>query len=405
MISRSDNRRVRLRRSGLLLGLIFSWCCTAPIALAQTWADAIAAGDYALALRELDTALHADPSNTTLRYQHARVAGLSGATETALAEFDALLASYPDDADYLLGRAQMLARLGRVPAAVATTERGLTVAPGYEDLWRLRLQLAEREGDAAEVASLREEGSARFPASSWWQAPPTRVEYRRSVTTGFGGDRLSNGAPDWSREFARLDWRVADAAVVYGELAREERFEETDSSLNVGGSWRILPAWRQTAAFAVTDDPRFLPSREWSFDSLRQWADGWGSAFGFRRREYPTAAVSSVSFSGEKYVSDFRVAYRLDYSKQSGADAAISHALTFAWYPSERRNLAATLGTGEEIEIIGLDQLLRTPVENVTLSGAESLSTRITLNWYVGTHEQGDFYRRDYAGLAVRVGF
>jgi YaiO family outer membrane protein len=395
---------LRLPRSGLLLGLIVSLCCAAPIARAQAWADAIAARDYALALRELETALRTDPSNSTLRYQHARVQGLSGATEIALAEFDALLASYPDDADYLLGRAQMLARLGRVQAAVATTERGLTLAPSYEDLWRLRLQLAESDGDAAEVARLREEGAARFPTSSWWHTPPRPVVYRRWVSSGVGGDRLSNGAPDWSREFARFDWRVGTASL-YGELAREERFEETDSTLNVGGSWQILPAWRQTAAFAVTEDARFLPSREMAFDSLREWADGWGSAFGFRRREYPTAAVSSLSFTGEKYVRDYRVAYRLDYSEQSGAGSAISHALTFAWYPSERRNLAVTLGTGEEIEIIGLDQLLRTQVENVTLSGSESLSKRIALNWYLGTHEQGDFYRRDYAGLAFRIGF
>jgi hypothetical protein len=32
------------------------------------------------------------------------------------------------------------------------------------------------------------------------------------------------------------------------------------------------------------------------------------------------------------------------------------------------------------------------------------LSSRFELNWWLGSHEQGDFYRRDYAGLGIRIG-
>jgi hypothetical protein len=44
-------------------------------------------------------------------------------------------------------------------------------------------------------------------------------------------------------------------------------------------------------------------------------------------------------------------------------------------------------------------------VSNLTLTGNEAFSPRLSLGWWLGTHEQGDFYRRDYAGLSVRVGF
>ncbi|HVJ31249.1 MAG TPA: tetratricopeptide repeat protein, partial [Gammaproteobacteria bacterium] len=89
----------------------------------------------------------------SFRYEHARTLARSGATEAALAEFDALLAEFPDDVDYLLGRAQMQARLGRSAAAVETTERALVLAPSYADVWQLRLQLAERARDHAAVAA------------------------------------------------------------------------------------------------------------------------------------------------------------------------------------------------------------------------------------------------------------
>jgi hypothetical protein len=40
----------------------------------------------------------------------------------------------------------------------------------------------------------------------------------------------------------------------------------------------------------------------------------------------------------------------------------------------------------------------------VTLTGNETLSQRLSLSWWVGTHEQGDFYRRNHAGLSIRIG-
>jgi YaiO family outer membrane protein len=342
-----------------------------------------------------------EPLSPSVRYERAQGFARSGATEAALVEFDALLAEFPNDADYLLGRAEMQARLGHDAAAVESAERALRLAPDYEDVWQLRLRLAERAGDEAAVAAVRAEVAARFPDASWWRPP---VEFRRWLSAGSGTDRLSNGAPDWSREHLRLDWQTAATGALFAELSRSERFEESDSSLYVGGLWNALPGWRLGAGVAATQDARFLPERELSFDATRAWARGWGTAFGVRQRDYATGDVSTYSVTGEKYVSDYRVAYRLDHSYQAGVDSASTHALALTWYPSDKRSLGVTLGAGEEIEIIGLDQLLRTSVANVTLTGNEKLSARLSLSWWLGTREQGDFYTRDYVGLAVRIG-
>ena len=347
---------------------------------------------------------HAQSDSPAQRYQRAQSFARSGGTEAALVEFDALLAEFPNDADYLLGRAQMQARLGQDAAATATAEHALRLAPDYEDVWQLRLKLAERAGDDAAVAALRAQVAARFPDASWWHAPPAPVEYRRWLSAGSGTDRLSNDAPDWSREYLRLDWETAKAGALFGELSRSERFDESDSSLYLGGAWKAVSSWQLGAGLAVTQDARFLPERELSVDATRAWARGWGTVFGVRQRDYATGDVATFSFTGEKYVSDYRVAYRLDHSRQAGADSALTHALALTWYPSDKRSVGVTLGAGEEIEIIGLDQLLRTSVANVTLTGNEKLSARLSLSWWLGTHEQGDFYRRDYAGLSVRIG-
>jgi YaiO family outer membrane protein len=370
----------------------------------QEWQAAIRAGDYDRARTTLEREVQAQPTDASLRYELARVLARLGSTEAALAEFDALLERDPENGDYLLGRAQMLARLGRDAAAAETTERALRLAPDYEDVWELRLRLAERAADDAATAALRRDIAARFPDASWWQRPPAPVEPTRWFSIGWGEDRLSNGAPAWSLQSVRLDWDTPSRASFYGDLSRSRRFDRTDSSLSIGGAWAALPQWRIGAGLTATADAEFSSTRDISIGAQRPWSDGWGTEFQYRRREYPTATVASYSVTGDKYLSDYRIAYRLDHSRLLGAASSTGHSWILGWYPTEKRSLGITLGTGEEIETIGLDQLLRTRVSSVTLNGRETLSSRFALSWWLGTHRQGDFYRRRYGGLSVRVG-
>jgi YaiO family outer membrane protein len=393
-------QRDRVYASRLVLGLLAG--IVAATSHAEEWQAAVRAGDYARARVALESALRAQPDDTSLRYQHARVLGLLGSTEAALAEFDALLAAYPDDADYLLGRAQMLARLGRDAGALETTQRALALAPDYEDVWALRLRLMERSGDDAATTALRREMAMRFPGATWWQRAPEPTVHKRWISIGSDRERLSNGAPDWSRQFVRIDWQ-APATSFYGETSRSSRFERNDVSLSAGALWQAMPQWRIGGDLTVTADAEFEPARELALAAQRSWSGGWGAELRYRRRDYDPAVVSSYSFIGDKYISDYRVAYRVDHSELQGS-AAMGHALTLGWYPSEKRTLGLTIGAGEEIETVGLDQLLRTRVSSLTVNGRETLSPRVSLSWWLGTHEQGDLYRRRYGGISVRIG-
>lgn len=392
------------RRASVAVGVLVA--VVAMQAVAQDWEAAIRAGDYARARVELERALRTEPENSALRYRLARVLGFSGATEAALAEFDSLLSSHPDDADYSLGRAQMLARLGRDAEALEETARGLSLATDYEDVWRLRLQLAERGTSTALAEQVRVEAAARYPDAVWWQrsieAPTT---FGRAISVGWGNERLSGARPGWNQQFIRLDWQASADVAWFGELYRDERFGRSDSSLNAGGSWRALPQWRLGGAFGATANADFEPLREWSLDAQRSWAGGWGTGLQYRHRDFATAAVSSYAFTGDRYIANYRVAYQVTYSRLHGASSSMGHGLVLGWYLTDTRSFGITFGAGEEIERVELDELLRTRVSSVTLAGREALSSRWTLNWWLGTHEQGDFYRRRYAGVAVRVGF
>jgi YaiO family outer membrane protein len=404
-----SDRAAELRRTPLRSRLIagsFAALLAAGVATrsaAQEWEVAIREGDFGRARTALEAALAAQPNEASLRYELARVLGYLGSAEAALAELDALLAEHPDNADYVLGRAQMLARLGRDAEALAATEHALRLAPDYEDVWRLRLALVERASDGT-VTAVREQSAARFPGADWWQRAPAPIEYTRWISIGSSQDRLSGAVPDWSEESVRLDWMTPTAASFHGEIARAERFDRVDSSFSVGGAWLAVPQWRVGGALTTAADAAFEPSRELALEAQRSWSDGWGTALGHRRREYSTATVTTYSFTGDKYFADYRVAYRVDYSHLLGSGSSTGHSLILGWYPTQRRSLGVMVGAGEEIETVGLDQLQRTRVSSVTFTGRQTFSARLGLSWWLGTHRQGDFYRRRYGGVSVRIG-
>ncbi|MDX1500339.1 MAG: YaiO family outer membrane beta-barrel protein, partial [Woeseiaceae bacterium] len=60
---------------------------------------------------------------------------------------------------------------------------------------------------------------------------------------------------------------------------------------------------------------------------------------------------------------------------------------------------------GREAEAVAAGTVLETDVSGITVTGRHGLGRRWTVDWWLGTQEQGDFYRRRYAGLALAVEF
>ena len=100
-----------------------------------------------------------------------------------LARLTALRQQYPHDVDHALARAQLLARLGDDEAALDDLREAVTLAPDYEDVWRVPYTILSRqENDAAqhERRQLLDEAAQRFPDSSWWRITAPAASPRRS---------------------------------------------------------------------------------------------------------------------------------------------------------------------------------------------------------------------------------
>jgi YaiO family outer membrane protein len=113
--------------------------------------------------------------------------------------------------------------------------------------------------------------------------------------------------------------------------------------------------------------------------------------------------VNSATGIVEKYVGSYRVAYAIGVSSLPGSSKLLNHGLTVNWYHNDRASLGVTINSGKEAEAIGPDQVLETTVRGVSLGGRRQLTDRLGLQWWLGLHDQGDYYRREYLGLAVSI--
>ena len=327
--------------------------------------------------------------------------------ETMLAQLSDLRQQYPHDVDHALARGQLLARLGKDDDALLDLRDATTLAPDYEDAWRVRYRVLSRQTNYAarlELEELLVEVAQRFPNSDWWRPPAVEKPRQWTITAGGTHEGLDNDLPSWNHLFTNVGRERSWGRYRFG-LARDSRFGESDLTFSVGGDMRIGPDWSAGLDVAIVDDPWFQPDLSARAFAYRSMQGGWVANLLLQRREYATTAVSSVVPSIEKYVGDYRFAYALGYSRLQGGGGSFNHTLTGNWYYGDRSNIGLTVSTGEESEAIGAGQVLQTDVRGIGVNGQQALNDRTDLKWWLGSHEQGEFYRRSFLGMAIAYRF
>ncbi len=330
----------------------------------------------------------------------------SGDTATALETLDQLRITYPDDVDYMLLRAQIYAQQGRDSQALEELRKATSVAPDYEEPWRLRYVLLSRvKVDVAESErrEVEEEVAVRFPEALWWQVPDKEPAAQWAILLGAGHDRLDNGTASWNRQFFEVSRERERVDRHRLGVSRDQRFSNSDLAVLIGSDFSFADNWLAGLDYSAASDASFLPDSSYRLYLGRTFASGLGMTLAFRRRNFSAATVSSSSAMAEKYAGAFRFAYSLTVSHLHGADNSIGHNFTSNWYYSDRSSIGLSISGGEEAEATGPGQVLETRVRGVSVSGRRGLSERITLQWWLGLHDQGDLYRRQFLGMAVSI--
>ena len=132
---------------------------------------AVASQHFVAAESLLRNWLNTHDKDHEARFLLAQVlAGQEGKTSDALAEFDRLLSDYPTNTDLLLGKAEVLQRLGKAADALPLLKKARRLAPNQEQIWRAQINaLLEAGGESRmrQVRLIQAAAAQRFPDSNW----------------------------------------------------------------------------------------------------------------------------------------------------------------------------------------------------------------------------------------------
>lgn len=312
------------------------------------------------------------------RLQQARELASAGDTESAISILDQLRAAFPHDVDYAFARAQLFARQGRDAEALDELRDAMRLAPDYAEVRDFYDALLARQHPAP------------ADAAQW------------SLLAGAGYQDLDSGLPSWNEQFFEIS-RQQQQATLRAGINRDQRYDQADVAVSIGGDRNFASGWLGGLNLSIASNADFRPELEYSANVGRALERGWVAGVRFRRREYETIAVSSASTTIEKYLGQYRAAYSLVASRLPGASTLFGHVASVNWYYSERASVGLTVSSGKEAEAIGPGQVLESDVRGISVNGRRQLNERFGLQWWFGLHDQGDFYRRTYLGLAVSI--
>ena len=307
----------------------------------------------------------------------AQDAARHGDYELALQQYAALMLREPNNVDFIFGYSQVLFWSGDTARALQFLEQARKLAPDYEDL-------------RAFEERVRESAARPPPRTFLWELDG-------------GVDSLSNST-DWEQFGIRVG-RVFPARITVNLSAyRYSRFDTSDSQFGIDSTFEIGTDWIAYAAYSTSSSTNFTPRNGAELSLSRRFASGWVSGVRVRRRDYEDTAVDSFALLLERYFSRYRIAYVAEVASIS-SERALGNALTFNVYPRAGHSLGVIIAYGEEIDFISPGQLLEMDVTSITLIGRHPINSHLDIGWRLGTHEQGQFYRRNSFGLTLSGGF
>jgi YaiO family outer membrane protein len=224
---------------------------------------------------------------------------------------------------------------------------------------------------------------------------------------GFTYENLDRGQPDWQSLYLEAAHDFAPRQTFYGQARETERFGFRDSELSAGYYHPLGPHWTGVVEASVSPDHNVLPQSAIFGQLSWQFAQGWVASGGARYNSYTDNDARTLNLGLERYFSSYRAFYALYNGKPQGGPSASAQRLGLELlYCGERCRAGAAVTWGREVEYVGPPTgIITSDVRAFGVFGRHWLAPSWAMTWDLGTHEQGDLYRRTGVRLGLRHHF
>lgn len=224
---------------------------------------------------------------------------------------------------------------------------------------------------------------------------------------GLTHEELTDDKPDWDSAYLEGAHDFAPRRTLYGVVRETERFDLRDTELAAAYYHPFGTTWTAQIEASASPDHNVLPEASVLGQLTWGFGEGWLLNGGARFSEYTDTSTRLLMAGIERYFGSYRVAYTVTNGKPEGASSAPSHRVALDhYYNNERSRIGFSVAWGSEVENVGPPTgVLVTEIRAIAVVGRHWVTPKWALAWEVGTHEQGDFYRRTGGRLGLRYSF
>lgn len=330
-----------------------------------------------------------DITNPEAAYQTARDLAHNGDYQQAIAIYTRLLRDHPENADYLLGAGQAYLWQGRPAAAVPLLEKGMAIAPDYEDIYHALSQAYENSRQPQKARAVYRKAVTRFSGPGWAVQGLKKHEKKDrpelSLQLSYRLAALSNNNHDWRDRKVTAGVKYSSGRQVNVSYVNSERFGLIDDTLALETYQPVNKNNTLYGELRYSNSHKVLPQYSAYLQWTHEFTGGWGIIGGYKRIEYTESGVHQIDLGLEYYFSNYRAAYTAYISNSDSAGLALSHRFQLGYTFDSMSNIQLAVATGSEVEKpVNARSIIKTDFTTVTIWGELLMNRRWSLIYAVG---------------------
>jgi YaiO family outer membrane protein len=347
------------------------------------------------------------------RFLLSRVLSWQEKWTEAIAQLNNLLEQQPNNADFLLARANTLEWMGDRQGALRDLENARLLAPDYSEIWRTEILYLRRENSPSadsQAITLANEARQKFPEENWDRLLITNeskivMSNSYAVQASYGHDELTNNRAPWEIASMTLFMQTPDRHFANLQLDKIERFDLDDRQ--IGGSYALpfAQSWYVYAGATYSPTHKVIANRMLNTKISKSFANGLNLHAGVSHAKYTETSNRQLYLTGEYYWSQFRASYTYRLIDVENAGTGDNHNIQINRYYDSSSFIGALIAKGQDVEYDGTPNPTISDVLTLSIYGSHAFQPQWSLIYSLTYHQQGDFYNRNGFVLGLKFDF
>jgi YaiO family outer membrane protein len=327
----------------------------------------------------------------------------SGQHEAAISQYDRLLKSSPNNADFLLGKASVLFWQGNTEQAISTTRRARDISADYTDVWLSELKfLASDEKYARDYHAVREDMRLRFPSlvlpplpHYFQQQGKNKQVWRWRADAGYIRETLDIDSPDWHNRYASIS-SSGSAGIAYAAgVEKVKRYNIDDQQLNLAAYYTHEDGVSFVITGSYSDTYTLLPKHSLGLEAHGLRYQQWLFNSGIKHTVYPLTNNQTLTLGVSRRLWLFNLGYEFKPALVEGKANVYGHKLYADHYYGTRNHLGISFSKGEELESDGKTFSALYQTQTLSINGKHFIRPKWAMTYGLMTHQQDNLHQRN----------